>query len=769
MYLINNTESNQDKFIKSNEGIGDILVFETKREKNKLVISGLIKLRQVVEKLVKLKETNTEKFNEIVFLKKGEPGSEFAVGFLSPINQFVRVYNAAIESQNAEISRYSIYQIAWILQQLSSEPDNDFYINSLLIKLVEITKMGIKKKDDSAFIAAIQWYTDIVFHNTKFNTSYLRIFNNFFLSDIKYIIDENQADIFNKLVSSLIDGINIPLYPETIWSYAQIGYDTDYKSAIAIDNEYHVNQRVNELESLRNQISTNEGLALWEEKFDELRDILEKYWNRKQLAKARTLESEIKESVVSRYKFNSLIDIIFIVGAYCLYREKYTYIKELWECKQPHDSDLHWIGHNIIPENVNSFLNLYIKCNEFSREYRIGDGHHGSSIYLKKYYVLLLLRLLKNVRPNEKGDFPLPQVTIPNMTVSKLRTLELDSAELLEYASSIKGDTQLLSTLGFDRNSTKELFDLKLVPFIEMLSETAKNQIQERYRSSNISNTKVDEFIEKVINKFNENSIMRHIFADYLKLYQDKTGSDEDSFIELDRFGISIVDDKGGFLDDWYVFYSGWGDNYGSQMASGENRFLLDCLVKKTETFSDSFIDVLSKFENPDDLIILTTHYSFWNYFKDDSNYTPEWHSNCKPLDIPGFAGWYNFKNTNIPVFEVYQNYKSGSIFVLKKSLIRNLVQYSPQDSIENTENIYNIFSIKVRSFSEDLELLNAYLNDPPHWLDDYETREEKKKYLQTRVLIQIYERFEYKGNENILGYRFNSDDEITNNNEKVQ
>lgn len=57
----------QNVLIKTLEGIGDILVFETKRQKNKLVLEGLQKITDIIKKLFDIKENDPEKFKQLVF------------------------------------------------------------------------------------------------------------------------------------------------------------------------------------------------------------------------------------------------------------------------------------------------------------------------------------------------------------------------------------------------------------------------------------------------------------------------------------------------------------------------------------------------------------------------------------------------------------------------------------------------------------------------------------------------------------------------------
>ena len=58
----------QKKIINSLEGIGDILVYNTKNfRKNDAIKNGLERIESIIQELFNIKEKNLEKFNSIMF------------------------------------------------------------------------------------------------------------------------------------------------------------------------------------------------------------------------------------------------------------------------------------------------------------------------------------------------------------------------------------------------------------------------------------------------------------------------------------------------------------------------------------------------------------------------------------------------------------------------------------------------------------------------------------------------------------------------------
>lgn len=246
---------------------------------------------------------------------------------------------------------------------------------------------------------------------------------------------------------------------------------------------------------------------------------------------------------------------------------------------------------------------------------------------------------------------------------------------------------------------------------------------------------------------------MRDIFTKYLKTYEDKVK--EKITGKKERFGINIVDDKAAFFEEWHVHYVGWGENYGRNLASGENSYLLDEVAKDCKEISkDEFESTLSKFKNPDNIVIFATNIAFWRFFEDSKNFKSKWYRDIKQLDIKGFGGWYEFKGKLIPIFETYHQKVEKQILILNKNKIGHLIQLSPLNEGEDERLIKDIFYINIQAFSENPDLTEQFIKKPPEWLKKIGSEQKQREYLQERVLIHIFERFEYNKPEDFEGYK---------------
>jgi len=767
------TASKQNVLVQSLEGIGDILVFETKRQKNEVVLDGLQKISDSVKKIFEIQQKNPERFEQLVvnhdfvkLYKKDEKeaklrlafpfqAEKYLIGFSTPINQIVRVYDSAVSSQNGEVSRFAVYHINWILAALSSQQNNLLFVEQILWKLAEITRTAVQRNDGSAYEAAIHWYTDIVFKHESFDLSYLGLFDKFFLSIVRYIVAENHASIFQSLISSLVDGINVPDYRGEVWNYRRIILNKDWQKYKRLDTEYGIEKHIEDLVNSENDLYTKEKLESWLNKFNDLKKVILPYLDEEQHKEAQKIEEKIRKFAISQFKYQNLLEIVFEIGAYCLFKQRYGYIKYLWEYKQPPDSDAFWIGIDITPKTLDEVIQFYFRKGSFERGFDFWEGHHGSEKYYEQYFLLLLARILQSIPADAEGRYSqIENYKLPHLHIYKLSDLEHSMDNFVTLAVDLKQDANMLAEIGFDTTKLDEIFDAKLVPFLKKLKEEAGKQISAEHRAGNISQKRIGEFKKEVLKSFYEDASLRDIFVKYFKAYQDRTK--EKIAGKKERLGINTVDDKAAFFDEWYAGFPNWGEGYGRALASSENSLLLDHIAKDCkEIGKKDFEGTLSKFENPDNIVIFVTDsIGFWQYFEDSKNFRPKWHRATEQLEIKAFGGWYDFNGHSIPVFETYYGRIDKQILIFDKAKIGQLIQLSPLNEEEDPSSVEDIFYIDIKAFSKDTQLMEEFIKNPPGWLKKIGDEQKQREYLQERVHIQILERFEYSKPEHFEGYK---------------
>lgn len=757
----------QLKFIEAIEGIGDVFVFETKRRnKNQKIIEGLKKIEKILLSLFKLQKDNPDKFDRLLIAqdffnlyqedkKEAEfrlalDPEEYLISFSTVVNQILRIHEAAMEAGNEEISRFATYNLNWLLADISKIPKNDIFVEQLLRNLSEMTMKAIKKNDKSAYSSSVHWYIDIVFNHLRqkegvFNLSYLEVFDKYFFSSIRYIISQNQASLFRSLISFLVDGVHIPsYYSGKVWDYGHLLLRSDLSKYEALNKEHKVDARIGELVNSEDAIDDKKKLDNWLNKFNELKMIIEPNVTSEQKEELEKIEDNIKEYAIGQFKYNNLLDIVFDTCAYCLFKNKPDYIKYLWEYNQPPDSDASWIGHDIMPKTINEVINFYFKKGLFERAERFWEDHHGSEIYYKRYFLLLLARALQSTKAEEVKAYNLPK-----LHVYRLSDLQHSIDGLVEIAKGLKNQSTLLENIGFNPTKITEIFDEKLIPFLAGLKTKAEERLIAIQREQKISPKKVDEFKKQFITSYNESVVVRDIFK-YYNLYIDK--SSEAYSGTLGRYGNSTVTDKAAFFEEWHVHYMDLGTSDGRHLASSENSYFLDKIEEHSKKVEGSNLDdVLTKFGDLSNVFILASNLSLYSFFERSQCFKPAWHKDVPQLNVNGFAGWYLHKDKYIPIFEVFNRKSNEQIVILDKTKLGKLIQYSPMDSKDNAECKTDIFYIRIKSFSEDETIMKEFLDKPPEWLKKYEGKQ--KEHLQEHVLLEIFERFDYEIDINFEGY----------------
>lgn len=764
----------QTKFIHTLEGIGDVLVFETKRRnRNKNVIQGLKRISNITKTFFDIKRRDADKFERLVLAQEFfdlyrkndkeaklrlafDPG-KYLISFSTLVNQIIRVHEAALAANNVEISRFATYHLNGLLADITRSPNNELFVEQLLKNLAEMARLAVERQDRSMYAALIHWYTHIVFkipgEVDDFDISYLELFNKYFFSSVKYIISQNQTSLFEVLISSLVDGIHIPYNNRgKIWEYGHLILETNLKKYNELDKELNINDRIQSLTNFIKDLDTREKRNEWLKKFEELKKIIEKHLDENQYQNAQKIEKEIREFVDSQFKYSNLLEIVFAIGSFCLFKQKPEHIKYIWEYKQPPDSDASWIGHDIVPKSINEVVNFYFRKSLFERKFDFWEGHHGNEVYYKKYFLLLLTRVLQNIKANHEGKYKQTEnYNLPELHIYRLNDLENSVDNLVELAKDLKKQEMTLNLLGFNKPDLDELFNKKLIPFLGILKLKAQTRIRELQRDQQISQIKVDKFKGEALKGFSDSVIIRDIFK-HFKLFQDK--SDEKYDGDLDRFGINRVDDKAAFFDEWHVHYLNWGTDYGKSLALSENSFLIKKIAERCREIKNrDFEEILEQFDDPKKIIAIAINVASYIYFKNSKNFKSKWYRDTSQIKINGFEGWYSFKGSDIPIFEIYNKNVDKEIIFLNKDKLGTLTQYPPLDAGEDELLKKDMFYMNVQSFSEDRKLMDRFIKTPPEWLKKIGNTEKQKEYLQERVLIHIFERFEYNKPSKFEGF----------------
>lgn len=758
----------QARFLNAVQGIGDILVFDTKRRnQNKEVLESLKKLADLVRDLFAIRDRDPKKFDRMVLAQRlfklfhenpQEAGLNLAfnpqkslISFSTALAQIMRVHEAALEVSNDEISRYATYHLVWLLADLTKRRDCTVFIEQILRELNSAMRAAVKKEDGSAYSAASDWYVDIVFKGMRedegeFQLNYLPLFDRYLLHSVGFVITGGHKHLFESLVSSLIDGVILAHDGGEIWSYGHIILQSNYEKYKEINEKHGIEILVKELAAAERALDSKKKLDSWLAKFAEVKSLLSPHYTEADSKRASEIEVKIREQALEAYKHNNLLVVVFKIGAYALARKRPEYIRHLWEYKQPPDSDAEWIGHDIVPTTPQDVLELYFRPELLHPEFSSFEGHRSISSYIKKYFLLLLSRLLQGAKNPVHYDFN-------GWSASRLNGIASALRELVPMAESLALETDLMSSLGIDKKKAEEIFRERLVELLSNVAASAEFQVSVLEREQPVSPKKVLEFRELVLKEYERLASIRSILKLYGRLVDH---SPETDTAGLPLWGLKVADSKAAFFDEWYVSYIGWGTNYGERMAINEDTALSNRIAERCLRIDALELDATIATVGPD-AIILATHLALLS-FQTGNHFQPEW--NISPDDKPkaaGFEGWYTVDKQRVPIFSVRCESARRRVLILSSATLGELHQYSPLDPGNDGGARAKHLLIEVVAYSENLELAKQTLAEPPPWLRTIEDETSRMDHLKERVLIRVRERYDLRLHENFVGWIYDA------------
>lgn len=768
----------QAEFIECVEGIGDILVFETRMNRAKTVIKGLRSIESLLEEFFRIKRDDPERFEKLLVsqqfseLWKKEPDEagfrmtiepeKHLLSFSTVVTQLMRVHQAALESRNDEISRQATYHVVYLLADLAREPENDLYVKLLLQRLAEISERAIGAGDRSWWSATAHWYMDIVFRGLgrsggDFELTYLPVFNDFFFSSLRRVVDNNSFDAFKPLVSCLHHGGVIGLEPaNAIWEYAHILLDSNISVYSELNDRHDLEKKTQGLYDSQQRLFRKQELDTWIRDFEALKAVLAPHFGEKLQDEAKEKEEQVREGAVTWFQQNNLIEVLLELGAYCLFKNRPEFIACLWEFKHPTDADAVWSGPDIVPQTLGRIVDLYFREGFYERSVKNWEGHHGVEVYFNKYFLLLLLNIIGVKRNARREDTNVDQFVLPvDRRAQFYSSIEYQVDRLLPVADKLRNDREALEVLGFDLAKLDKSFDEELIPFLKHLICQAQERLKSHERKQPPSPRIIEEFSRDLTESFRESAVLRSVFEHY-GLYQDRTGEQRDNL--QSPVGRHFVIEKAAFFEDWPVSYGNLGRDFGRGFALGEDAEIARLISSGcTPVKRKSLAEVLSAVQAGPKTIVLVSAMLLPNWRRNQPDFRSKWHADIEQLGVVGFQGCLVHKNAIIPVFEIRGEGTEQLILVLNTAKLGILEQQSPLGKGEEDELKTGVLRINVRAYSEDPELTKRELANPPKYLREKGDVDAQRAYLQSHVLIEIGERIRFLKHREFEGYRLES------------
>lgn len=337
----------------------------------------------------------------------------------------------------------------------------------------------------------------------------------------------------------------------------------------------------------------------------------------------------------------------------------------------------------------------------------------------------------------------------------RLNAIAYEVDKLLPLVMEIKEKLEMLQQLGFQRKQIGDAIEHGLIPFLESLKPTVKNQLLQMIRAQPISFIKVEAFKTNFIAEYKQKVILRFIFQ-YYNLYEPMLGGGDNTTPSLCS---DLVVKKTMFFEDWYS--SSNISDFGSQFAIKEDTQLINHLAKHCIRIENAnFESVLEMYDASSlkNLIIVTVNLVMPAFFVDFNQFCSREEEGSLNLKVTGFAGSYTYTEHEIPVFEtfIYKSDDNSSpkefILILDRTNLGCLKQYLFIEDKEQNQ-LDQHLEINIQVFAEHPDLVNTILQNPPLWLLNVGDKASQRAILEDKALVQTCEKLELSVSNEFKGY----------------
>ncbi|MBP6913434.1 MAG: hypothetical protein KBC00_02385 [Candidatus Levybacteria bacterium] len=781
-FLKKTIKQQQTELIEDLEGLGDILVFLTKNKRNSEVLPTLRELGSFINKFFDLQKSDPDKFEKLMLaeeywtdykedkneaqLRLSFTPERYLITFSTLLNQILRVFESAIKVDNDEITRHACYQLVIFLAKVSEIEKSDLFVKEILKRLLEFSRKSIESKSSATHASTYSWYVDVVFNKLGQEKGfryeeYLDLFNQYFLENVKFLITQNQFELFKSLVGFLIDGVHVSTHDvNKLWDYLDLLTRQDMASYRRLNEEANITRLIIPLVDDVKKIYTSSQLQEWLLKYEEFKGIVYPLLNPANKTKANRIEKEIKSSVVQCYVNQTLKGLIFTAGAWAVYKNQPKFISEIWTHKQPEDARASYGGNDLFPQSLSEAVVFYFRSSV--DDIFFWDDHHDGQIYISQYFLLLLSRYLKtipsnlrinNTEPVESTYHDIETFELPFDRSSELSNIKFEAEGLLVTAEGLK-ELALLEELSIaeDREQAIRLIDTKLIPFIKRLIVNADEKIKRIQVSQPLSEEKIEEFKNEVYGAYSDSASLKKVFEDN-GIFEDKVAETE--IVQLPIIGFDEVRHRDMFFEDWHVSYSDWGKNYGRGIGEAEDSSIATSIIESLpETTNISLEDVLSGIEITENTIIFTSYDYLYEHLERTGHFRPYWTENVNREQEPHFQGWLVLGNNRIKVYNYHIKQVEMYYAVFNIDSIGKLVHHYPLIAEDDPSFLFKNLRIKTIDFSTDEQFIQTLLENPPQWVPSG-SEEQQRLYVRQFLLLQVGTKFEFIKSENPTGIAY--------------
>jgi hypothetical protein len=771
--LNKNRLTEQESLVNSIVAIGDILDTEIRQGGTEYIESYVGRLPGLLEEVWNHRESNPEKFASLFYSpeyidwwKKDKQEASFRMEFYADkhlalcsavLKQIFRLHSTADTHANMDASYYTYGAMLRVLELFSQDEGLDFYCKYTLDRLVAEVYTKFRKDEVPSTLITYRWYFTVV-NDDKFHVDFLPVFGEHLIQTMHAVVREGDTDLFNNFISHAchsrlthhVDDVGNHLHQMTNLVPREERWDLYTKEERVLRKQSGNVYEIDDIRALLDEIT-------------QFKNSIKKKVSRDNIPPLTKHFEEACSAVREQFKYRSFLGLIYNICSFCLLRNRPEMIYALWNFKQPADSDATWVGSDIYPRSIQSLCDIYFIQLRAGMNVDFNEEHHGSRIYADQYFLLNTIQIFTKSVFVGKNTVPTSATSGMNALGQAVPTVSMNDyplgilGSLTHYTDKLKTripalfSNQALDVLGIDMTEEMKVF---LIGFLDQLAKTGSEKLAQLHQGGKLSQAKKKEFTQQITDSFYSSLAIRPLIEKYgiVKTVEPRQ--------QESLFGINRLDDKAMLFDEWYISFGDWGTTYGEGLASGEDGDLLQMMHDGCDLVSaDKVKDTLTQIGADKCIIISSYEFLYGGWLDKQEEYEGEWlyrqhpEANENLFNQKGFAGVFKCDGEAVPVFQSNADALKGTLMILNQSRIGELDIIPPTDEEKEEFDSNNNLLIKIVAFSDDEELLNSYLKDPPEWLIKKGEEVERRNHMKTLVGVQVYKKTDYHLGEKPIGY----------------
>jgi hypothetical protein len=303
----------------------------------------------------------------------------------------------------------------------------------------------------------------------------------------------------------------------------------------------------------------------------------------------------------------------------------------------------------------------------------------------------------------------------------------------------------------------------KLYSLFEPLISMQRRKDEDQLIGTGIDAIYLKQFQQRFVRTFAAEAGLRRLFIQF-KAYIPRSNN-EDLGSSVLRWGANILDSRESYIDGLRRSSVKWPEEYARNLALSESEKAFNEIlglipesnqVQDGVELSKQIANVEAELEKSGaepDVMLVGGDCSFF-YTKEWAQlFVPEWSTkSTKWSHVPGFQGVLKLTNTEVPIIQVRTKQDGGTACLLSFRLGISWRQYLPFDSEAEQEYLENFFFFRIIDLAVEQGTREQIIRDNPAWLREIQ---EKERYLQQRVWLRVFERFEIQTSGAVPGLKF--------------